>query len=457
MRPGRTRRALARFDPGVHRTIRRAATIVVLAPLVVIIAVKVVHLVGDPILSAYGISVLATTMALMYLAFGHYHDPSEDLVVTDGRPLVSCIVAVRDERDQIEACIRSLVGSSYESKQVIVVDDCSTDGTTELLRGLAPVYGFTLICLDQNVGKKRAIVAGARVARGEIFVFTDSDCVLAPDAIERCVQALAAHPEIGALSGHARALNADRNVITRMQDVWYDGQFGVQKAAESVFGSITCVSGPLAVFRREAIYNYLPAWANDSFAGAEFRFATDRQLTGYVLGQMWIGRALKARSADDPFVSEVDYPPRRWRIEYVRSARVLTIVPSTARQLARQQIRWKKSFIRNIFFTGSFIWRRGVGPALLYYLHLLFVIAAPFLMFRHLVWLPLHGAAFLAVLYLSGVFLKGTIWAVAYKIQNPRSGSWIYRPLMSLTSTLALSWLLFYALATLRKGVWSRG
>ena len=47
--------------------------------------------------------------------------------------------------------------------------------------------------------------------------------------------AFQAHPRLGALSGHARALNADHNVLTRMQDVWYDGQFGVAKAAESVF------------------------------------------------------------------------------------------------------------------------------------------------------------------------------------------------------------------------------
>jgi len=52
-----------------------------------------------------------------------------------------------------------------------------------------------------------------------------------------------------------------------------------------VFGSVSCVSGPLAGFRREAIWNYFPAWAADSFLGREFRFATDRQLTGYVLGQ----------------------------------------------------------------------------------------------------------------------------------------------------------------------------
>ena len=52
------------------------------------------------------------------------------------------------------------------------------------------------------------------------------------------------------------------------------------KAAESTMGSVTCVSGPLAVFRRDAVWNYLPAWAHDRFLGGEFRFATDRQLPG---------------------------------------------------------------------------------------------------------------------------------------------------------------------------------
>ena len=168
-------------------------------------------------------------------------------------------------------------------------------------------------------------------------------------------------PRLGAVSGHARASNADETLLTRAQDVWYEGQFRVAKAAESTFGSVTCVSGPLAVFRREAIFNYLPAWAADRFLGGEFRFATDRQLTAYVLGQNWVGQKLKHRHADSPFVCEVDYPARAWRVGYVRSARVWTKVPARLRTFLRQQVRWKKCFVRNLFFTGGFMWRRGPG------------------------------------------------------------------------------------------------
>jgi len=242
-----------------------------------------------------------------------------------------------------------------------------------------------------------------------------------------------------------------------VQDAWYDGQFGIAKAAESVFRSVTCVSGPLAAFRREAIYNYFPAWAADRFLGAEFRFATDRQLTGYVLGQRWIGDRLKREHAASPFVTGVDYPARDWGVAYVRSAKAWTNVPETFRSVVKQQVRWKKSFLRNLCFTGRFYWRRGAITAALFYSHAAWVVLAPVMAFRHLLWLPLHGGTFVTGLYLCGVLLKGSVWAVAYRIQNRGDPRWVYRPLMSLLSATVLSWLLIYAVCTLRRSVWSRG
>lgn len=440
-----------------RRSLRRGLVIAALAPLTVILGIKTGHLVGDPILNLYGIGVLLSTVAIMYVAFTAYRDPSTDSTGLLEHPLVSCLVAVKDDFETIERCVRSLVGQSYWNVEVIVVDDLSTDGTRERLRDLQQSIDFQLLELPENVGKKRALAIGAAEATGNFFIFTDSDCQLADDAVERCMLAFDAHPEIGAVSGHARALNADRNILTRIQDVWYDGQFGISKAAESVFQSVTCVSGPLAAFRREAIYNYFPAWTNDRFLGTEFKFATDRQLTGYVLGQLWIGRKLKEQNADSPFVSEIDYPERGWGVSYVRSARVWTNVPDSLNAVVRQQVRWKKSFIRNIFFTGRFYWRRSVYTSAIYYSHLLWVLCAPLLAFRHLVWLPAHGRLFLCFLYLAGVLLKGGVWAIAFRIQNPGNTRWVYRPLMSLFSALFLSWLLIYSVATLRKNIWARG
>ncbi len=410
---------------------------------------------------------LATTVAVLHLAYGRYRDPATGTLPRrprrldrfpplPERPRVSFLLAVKDERDGIEDCVRSMAASDYPALQIVVVDDASTDGTDEVLRRLAGELPIRVLHLERNVGKKRALVRAAEHADGAVFAFTDSDCVLAPDALRRCVAALVRHPELGAVSGHARVRNADAGLLTRMQDVWYEGQFRIAKAAESAVGSVTCVSGPLAVFRRDAVYNYLPAWADDRFLGGEFRFATDRQLTGYVLGQFRHGARLKRRHRDTRFVRATPYPELPWRVGYVESARVLTTAPARLRPFLRQQVRWKKSFLRNLCFTGGFMWRRGPGAAALFYGHALLVLAAPAMVVRHLLWAPLAGLWLLTALYLSGIVAKGLLWGLAYRLDHPGCPGWRYRPLMSLLSATLLSWLLPYALVTIRRGVWSR-
>ena len=454
------------LEPGVRRGLRRLLVLLALLPLVALLARVTPRFLGDPVLLGYGMSVLTATILVFYLAYTRYEDPSDprfSRVPNDAEagplptvPSVSLLVAVKDELEVIERCVRSMVDSDHPDLEVIVVDDASTDGTAQRLAELAEELPFTLVALEDNVGKKHALVRGAELATGEVLAFTDSDCVLAPDAVRRCVAALVAHPGLGAVSGHARALNADASLLSKVQDTWYEGSFRISKAAESVFGSVNCVSGPLAVFRRDAIWNYLPAWTRDRFLGGEFRFATDRQLTGYVLGQRWVGSGLKEANRDSPFVADVDYPERRWRVGYVRSAHVWTVVPERLRPFVRQQVRWKKSFVRNLVFTGRFMWRRGVGPAFLYYGHSLWVLAAPVMAVRHLVWAPVHGLWMLTALYLGGVLVKGCAWGLAYLADHPGSTRWRYRPLMSVISSLALSWLLVYSLATIRRGIWSR-
>ena len=471
IKPGFLRRGLDAMHPAVRHGSRRVLTLVCLLPLLLILAREAPRLAQSPLVLGYGFTVLCGTIAMLYIAYARYDDPSERTLrkrprpkklarfpSLPSRPKVSFLLAVKDEVDCIESCVRSMALCDYDEDllQIVVVDDMSEDGTREVLRRLEAELGITVLYLEKNLGKKYALVKACEIADGDIIAFTDSDCILAPDALARCVRALVSHPELGAVSGHARALNVARTIFTKAQDVWYEGQFRVAKAAESTFGSVTCVSGPLAVFRRDAIYNYLPAWAGDRFMGAPFRFATDRQLTGYVLGQRWRGRKLKRQYADSPFVTGCDYPERAWRIGYVQSAKVWTNVPESFRSFMKQQIRWKKSFIRNLFFTGSFMWRRGFGPAALYYGHALWVVAAPIMAFRHLLWAPLHGLAFLTLLYLCGVVLKGFVWGLAFKVDNPGDGRWRYRPLMSLLSALLLAWLLPYSFATIRRGIWAR-
>lgn len=413
-------------------------------------------------LFTYGILVTSVTVTLLLITFIKYKDPYNSIPKEKlkklRQPLISCLLAVRNEEKHIKSCVYSMINSSYTNKEIIIVNDASTDKTAEILeKEFRRFKEIKIIHLKQNVGKKKALARAIKISKGEIFVFTDSDSIVAYDAIERVIAVLENDPSIGAVSGHGRALNAETNFYTRVQDSWYETQFSIKKAFESIWGAVTCVSGPLAVFRREAIFNFIPAWENDTFLGKEFKFATDRQLTGYVLGSKYMGDKLKRKYADSYFVKKIDYPLKEWKVLYCKSAKVWTIVPDTLNKLVKQHIRWKKSFIRNLFFTGKFYWRKPLIPALKFYFACMFTILGPFIAFRHLIYLPITGNIMSGVYYFSGIFFIGLIYGLAFKLEDPESPQWVYRPFMSLFSTLVLSWLIFYSAATIKKGIWHRG
>lgn len=412
------------------------------------------------LLISYGIVVTAITWLSFIVAFFFYKDPYEvaqhSKKGSDTNFLVSCMVAVRNEEEHIERCIDAMLRQTYINKEIIVVNDASTDRTLDILRHYEREGNITLINLETNLGKKRALGQAMAMAKGEIFAHTDSDSVWAADAIERIVKIFEHDDLVGAVSGHGRALNGGKNVLTKAQDSWMEGQFSIRKSFESVFNSVSCVSGPLAVFRKAAIYNFIPAWENDRFLGQEFRFATDRTMTGFVLGAKVLGDKLKIKYKDSPFVSEKNYPAKNWKVLYCKSAKSWTIVPDTFNRMMKQQIRWKKSFIRNIFFTGTFYWRKPPPTAAVYYLHIVFVLIGPFISFRHLVYLPMKGNITAGVLYVIGIIFVGFMFGIAHKLEERSSHRWIYRPVMSLISSLLVTWLIFYSAATIKKMTWSR-
>lgn len=120
---------------------------------------------------------------------------AESAAVPADAPLVSVIVPARNERHNIERCIRSILASDWPRLEVLVVDDHSSDGTTEAARAAAGGDSRMQIVVppplpDGWFGKQWACVTGARAARGEILVFTDADTWHAPDLLPRAVAAL---------------------------------------------------------------------------------------------------------------------------------------------------------------------------------------------------------------------------------------------------------------------------
>ncbi|HEU4995029.1 MAG TPA: glycosyltransferase family 2 protein [Gemmatimonadaceae bacterium] len=109
------------------------------------------------------------------------------------RPRVSVIVAARDEERHILAAVTALLGQDYPDYQVVVVDDRSSDRTSEIIarvsRQDARVRALRVNELpDGWLGKNHALHLGAESADGELLLFADADVVLEPSALSRAVR-----------------------------------------------------------------------------------------------------------------------------------------------------------------------------------------------------------------------------------------------------------------------------
>jgi hyaluronan synthase/N-acetylglucosaminyltransferase len=288
---------------------------------------------------AYGVLVIAHFVLQMYFA----HRSHRAFVQATGetaagfRPSVDVVVAAYDEDpDSLTACFESVVDQDYEGTlNVYVVDDFSPNRAE-----LAPIYehygalpGWSILLPEWNRGKRHAQDAAFRECRGDILVTIDSDTIVAPDGVRKIVEAFA-DPRVGAATGDIGVTNWRRNLLTRLIGMRYWVAFNQERAAQGWFRTVLCCSGPLAAYRRSVLERVWDDYIRQTFRGVSCTYGDDRHLTNLVL----------AGGSDTLFVP---------------GARAITNAPESLRGYLRQQLRWNKSFYRELLWTLPFLARRS--------------------------------------------------------------------------------------------------
>lgn len=133
-------------------------------------------------------------------------------------PELSIVVVLYNQAELTYACLRSLAIHLCLPAEVILVDNASTDRTSELL---LRVDGIRLFRNGENLHFLRAANQGAAAARGRLLLFLNSDAQILPETIEAARRALESDPAVGAVGG--RIVTLDGRLQEAGSFVWGDG------------------------------------------------------------------------------------------------------------------------------------------------------------------------------------------------------------------------------------------
>jgi len=152
---------------------------------------------------------------------------------------ISVIMPVYNGEKEITTCLDSIYKTKYKDFEVIVVDDCSTDKTPELLKELQKKYPFKVIKLKKNSGVSIARNKGAKNAKGELLYFVDDDTVQKTDNLFKIHKILKKDKDVDVINvtHHWKSLNKGFGPEFIGLKYYYDYDVAKRKNIKRLHGS----------------------------------------------------------------------------------------------------------------------------------------------------------------------------------------------------------------------------
>jgi cellulose synthase/poly-beta-1,6-N-acetylglucosamine synthase-like glycosyltransferase len=229
-------------------------------------------------------------------------------------PLVSVVIAGRNEAEGIATTLRSVLTCGYSNLEIIYVDDGSDDDSVFVARRMARTTGrgrIRVFASPRRNGKPSALNIGIALAKGEFIAIIDADCELQYGSIVKWLAPFQ-DEQVGAVAANLRVRNAGATWLTRLQECEYALNVTLSRLWRARMGVLSIVPG----------------------AGGLFRASILKEVGGFDTGL-----------GDDTDMT-IKLQKQRWKLGFALGAVVWTDVPTGARALVRQRTRWERNMVK---------------------------------------------------------------------------------------------------------------
>ena len=234
-------------------------------------------------------------------------------------PFVSILMPAHNESKILYPVVKEMVDLNYPEYEVILINDGSSDDTSEVLKDLALKYDrVRVIDLKENCGKANALYLGLIASKGEILVGVDADSYLDKNALRYLVSHFVNKhngERVGAVTGNPRVRNRG-SLLGKLQLCEYASIISLIKRTQRILGKVMTVSGVCVAYRKRALME-CGFWDRDMMT-------EDIAVTWKLEKNFW----------------DVRYEPR---------ALCWMLVPETIKGLWRQRRRWSEGGLEVIF------------------------------------------------------------------------------------------------------------
>lgn len=184
-------------------------------------------------------------------------------------PLVSVAIITYNQKEYLKECIESVLAQDYKNLEIVVADDCSTDGTQEMLKEYVKKYPdkFVLKLSDKNQGITGNSTNAINACSGKYIVLIGGDDILLENKIQRQVEFLEANEDFVLCGTYTNIIDEKGNLIRQVKDFKKKKNpiYSLCELIESGNGLVPVVS---YMFRRDAIpkegFDYRLPVASDS-------------------------------------------------------------------------------------------------------------------------------------------------------------------------------------------------